>query len=226
MDTVSETEEQELGPPKKTNPERSIIPALRELERAFIAFAPRVKREMPLPVITIQSKGRRNALAWFWKDRWQETGTASTKLPEINMCAEFLSRSRRETLVTLAHEMCHLANQLDGIRDCSANQYHNKHFLERCRSIGLSCEKMGPHGWARTTLEGSSADMIAAIDAVNIDEGAFAIFRPDNTNAQRPGSRMKRWTCGCSIIRAAVEIDMMCMRCNKPMHYSDKAVTR
>ena len=68
----------------------TIRPAIEELERAFRELSPVFKRNMPLPVITIQSKGRKNALGWFVRDKWSNT---NGKLPEINICAEHLARS-------------------------------------------------------------------------------------------------------------------------------------
>src|SRR6516164_2856773 len=112
----------------------SLRPALAELERAFTQFAFLFKREMPLPVITVQTKGRRLAAGWFAPEKWQhnqrEAGPAV--LPEINLCAEYLAASVEEIAHVLIHEMCHYANALEGIRDCAQNCYHNKHFKARC----------------------------------------------------------------------------------------------
>src|ERR1041384_3014123 len=98
----------------------TIRPAIEELERAFKELAPVFKRDMPLPVITIQSKGRKNALGWFVQEKWSNT---KGKLPEINICAEHLARSPEEIAEVLLHEMGHYANALDGIPDCTVRQY-------------------------------------------------------------------------------------------------------
>jgi hypothetical protein len=48
----------------------SIRPAIAELERAFRDFAVLFKRKMPLPVITIQTRGRRKLVAgWYAHQR-------------------------------------------------------------------------------------------------------------------------------------------------------------
>jgi len=116
----------------------SIRPAIEELERAFKELAPLFKREMSLPVITIQSRGRKNALGWFAKDRWSNT---KGKLPEINICAEHLAQSREDIAGVLIHEMVHYADALDGIHDCTVRQYHNENFKKRCDQVGLICQK-------------------------------------------------------------------------------------
>src|SRR5262249_5394965 len=124
----------------------SIRPAIAELERAFLALAFLFKREMPLPVITIQTRGRRrNVLGWYAHRRWQNGEPEGVS--EINLCAEYLAREVPDVAEVLLHEMCHYANALDGIEDCSHNQYHRKSFKTRCDTIGLDCEKMGGYGW-------------------------------------------------------------------------------
>ena len=128
----------------------SIRPALEELERMYKEFAPLFGREMPLPVITIQSKGRKNALGWHWQDKWQNSEPG--KLSEINLCAEHLGRPTEQIAETMLHEMVHHANNLDGISDCTIRQYHNRQFKDRCGDIGLICEKHPSRGWATTSL--------------------------------------------------------------------------
>src|SRR4051812_26390390 len=113
----------------------SLVPAIAELERAHLAFCELpFKRQMPLPVIAILPKGRRNALGWFWENRWQKE--EGKHFPEINVCAEHLARPVEDIAQVLLHEMCHYANWLDGIFDCTSSQYHNQKFKDRCDSIG------------------------------------------------------------------------------------------
>ena len=128
----------------------SIRPAIEELERMFNAFVPLFGQEMPLPVITIQSKGRTEALGWHCQNSWQNGDP--DKLTEINLCAEHLGRPVEEIAETLLHEMVHHANSLDGVSDCTSRQYHNKHFKTRCERIGLVCKKAAGRGWAETSL--------------------------------------------------------------------------
>jgi hypothetical protein len=190
---------------------RSIEPALAELERAFVALTPIFGRDMPLPVITIQSQGRRQAFGWFSKDRWARgNGNGDSKLPEVNICAESLARSVEDTGETLIHEMVHYANALDGIHDCSKNQYHNKRFKARCESVGLICEPHPTRGWATTSL---STELRARVQKVAINKEAFSLYRPDQER-QRAPTKMKKWMCGCTIIRAAVEVQALCLKCN------------
>ena len=149
----------------------TIRPAIEELERAFRELSPVFKREMPLPVITIQSKGRKNALGWFAQGQMVEH---NGKLPEINICAEHLARSPEDIAEVLLHEMVHYADALDGIPDCTVRQYHNLNFKNRCDEIGLVCRKTHARGWSDTSL---SPDLEEKVAKVGINPDAFSLFR-------------------------------------------------
>lgn len=185
----------------------SIRPAIEELERMFVAFAPLFGRDMPLPVITIQTKGRMNALGWHWKDKWQNSGPG--RLTEINLSAEFLSRPTDDVSETLLHEMCHYANSLDEISDCTSRQYHNLHFKARCDQIGLVCEKYPGRGWAKTSL---SDELRARVRAASVNADAFSLFRAGTTTV-KGATRMKKWRCSCTTLRAAVQVEAICIKC-------------
>ena len=185
----------------------SIRPAIEELERIYVAFTPLFKRPMPLPVITIQSKGRKSALGWHWRDKWQNAEPG--KLAEINLCAEYLGRSVEEIAETILHEMAHHANSLDGISDCTIRQYHNQHFKHRCEELGLICEKHPSRGWATTSLSDALKVKVAAM---NINADAFTLFRT-SPNAKKPETKMKKWRCSCTTVRAAVQVDAICKKC-------------
>jgi hypothetical protein len=188
--------------------ETSIRPAITELERAFKGFAVLFKREMPLPVITTQTRGRRKFVAgWYAHQKWRNGKPEG--ISEINLCAEHLALPVPAVAEILLHEMVHYANALDGIEDCSRNQYHRKSFKARCDTIGLRCEQGGCRGWAKTSLSPELAETVAA---VGIDPEAFSLFRLERKQEQ-VGSRMKKWRSGCTTIRAAVEVDATCNQC-------------
>lgn len=184
----------------------TIRPAIEELERAFKELAPVFKRDMPLPVITIQSKGRKNALGWFARDKWSNT---TGRLPEINICAEHLARSPEDIAEVLLHEMVHYADALDGIEDCTVRQYHNLNFKNRCDEVGLVCRKMPGRGWADTSL---SPELREKVAKVRIDPAAFSLFRGSVTQ-KKADIKMKKWRCSCTNIRAAVSVEATCNRC-------------
>lgn len=187
----------------------SIAPAIKELERFFNFFNRKLyDNKLPTPIITIQSTGRKNALGWFWADAWKRK---KGDVPEINITAEHLNRGVSDVLETLLHEMVHLDNWHQKIPDCSAAQYHNAAFKRGCEKIELICER-GKHGWNLTSLSGSLSNLIKQ-GKPNAE--AFAIFRRAELGARKGvGSRLKKWSCGCTNIRVAVsDFSATCNNC-------------
>jgi hypothetical protein len=121
-----------------------------ELYRAFDIFNEQYcNNELPKCLITIQSKGRKNALGWFWNGAWvDETGGT----PEINISAEYTARGALGVLETLLHEMTHYYNAVKGTRDVTGSQYHNKHFKAAAEMFGLKVGRYPHRGWAQTSL--------------------------------------------------------------------------
>ena len=193
-----------------TKMDRSILPAVQELERFFKFFNQKLyKGSLPQPIITIQSAGRRKYLGWFCADIWRHR---KNEVPEINITAEELNRPVEDILETLLHEMVHLDNWHNDIVDCSAQQYHNKKFKLGCDEIKLNCER-NSHGWAYTSL---SPELRRLIKAGKPKASVFKIFRLEQNKGGKsgPGSRLKKWTCGCTNIRVAVsEFDATCNLC-------------
>jgi len=194
--------------------DRSLLPALKEMERYFGIFNKALyKGKLTRPIITIQSAGRKNMLGWFWADTWHSDGTKKkNKHPEINITAEHLSRGPLDVLETLIHEMVHLDNWSKDVQDCSASQYHNKAFKAGCDRIGLVCEQGKKHGWAHTSLSPELKKLIVAHKPAKV---AFSMFRAVESSAKSgPGSRMIKWSCGCTNIRVAVaDFDATCNSC-------------
>jgi hypothetical protein len=142
-----------------------------ELYRAFNYFNKTfADNELPDVIITIQNKGRRNALGWFGNDFWQDKLTTNA-VGEINLSAEYMSRGPEECLETLLHEMAHLWNASNGIKDCSGSQYHNKRFKIAAERFGLVVKRHGSKGWATTLLD---APARKAIDKLEIDTELFS----------------------------------------------------
>lgn len=200
---------------------RSIRPAICELERLFLAFSATFQDELfsrfkgenaPLPVIAVLPKGRHNAMAWFAPHRWENGGPE--RIPEINICAEHLKGDPYTIANSLLHEMVHYANWIDGIKDCSGSQYHNRKFRDSCQRIGILCDYHSKrYGWAQTSL---SDELKARVDELNVDESAFRLFRATDAR-KRAGSTLSKWTCGCTNVWAATQPDLTCNKCGKRM---------
>jgi len=141
---------------------------LEELYRAFDFFNDKfASGKLPKVIITIQESGRRNALGWYGKSFWSDS-TCGEGVCEINISAEHLNRSAESILETLLHEMAHLKNSTENIRDCSSGQYHNKFFKQAAECFGLSVERSGTRGWSTTSLTEVSRNAIKDMNP-NVD---------------------------------------------------------
>ena len=100
--------------------------------------------ELPVPIITVQSKPGTyghctTAKVWQRKD-----GGAY----ELNIAAEVLNYPIEETLDTMLHEMVHLYCREHGIKEVSrGGKYHNGRFKAEAERRGLECFQTGKYGW-------------------------------------------------------------------------------
>lgn len=157
--------------------------------------------------ITIQTRGRKNAVGWASTRKVWEDGNGGRF--ELNITAEHLKDSPQDIFDTLLHEMVHLSNVQDGIKDCSSGQYHNQRFRDRAEQVGLIVEK-GPRGWAYTSL---SDEGKAFFESIKPDPDAFSVYRKDGNGTKKAPTKMKKWVCGCTTIRCATQLDAQCVAC-------------
>lgn len=175
------------------------------------------------PVITIFPYTSRGILGWCttwkpWKEKmspWlddnSESEDGSEGFYEINICAEYLARPFLEICATLLHEMVHLKNLQDDIKDCSRNgYYHNMDFKVAAEQHGLFVEKSPRHGWNQTKLTEKSVAIITSAYGENQPFGLYR-SRQEKTNKQCT----KKYICpSCgTIIRATREVRVTCTDC-------------
>jgi hypothetical protein len=206
---------------------RSIKRATDELEKAYHKLKPMFKGiNFPKPVIIIQTKGRKNALGWFAKDRWKNSDHEI--ISEITITAEHLKAavevSVEEIADTLLHEMCHYANFLEGISDCNLFGYHNRHFKVRAESVGFTVTRNGGHGWSGTK---PTPALLTRLKALKMDAEAFAVFRDTPERAKKPTSKLIKWSCGCPrSCWAKVDLEGFCCRkCRHEVQRCDALTT-
>lgn len=175
------------------------------------------------PEITIQSAGRRSVFGWcsnemIWKSK------RGNGFFEINISAEYLARPVIDIIGTLLHEMAHLYCSQNGIRDCSSNQYHNKHFKTAAEMAGLMVSRSDKRGWSETEV---SQDTKIWIESLSLDERYFSIYRSiydesedvpegEEKEPRKKGSKLKKWSCDCTNIRCATKLKAICVNCKKP----------
>ena len=182
-----------------------------ELERCFTHFNKVLyKNTLPKVVITVQSARKQKAWGWFSKNAWSDKSERT--VPEINIAAESLLRPLDDLLGTLIHEMVHLYNWFNDIQDAGEQGYHNKHFKAAAEAVGFEVEKT-KQGYNKTNL---TPVIKKTIKGVKADTKLFSLARGQygSDKEKKPGSKLKKWTCGCTNVRIAVgDVDMTCNLC-------------
>lgn len=167
----------------------SIAPLIEEANRvireAIKHFGLQVNADKIL--VTIQTKGRKAAVGWFWAKRWKQGKDA---LNEINMSAECLKEHHMGEL--LLHELAHAENNAKEIKDCSSGQYHNKSFKSMAETLGLKVEKSKRFGWGHTDLD---AGAIAFLDKISFKRELFDVSRLTPATKTAVGSRLLKCEC-------------------------------
>jgi SprT-like family len=134
------------------------------LDKAFDHFnAKYCENILSKPLIVVLSRGRKACYGWHWAQKWRVGEEVKT---EIMIAAETLDRPWQDILETLLHEMVHLHNAQHNLKDCNAQQYHNKNFRNTATQIfHLNVEKLHQKGYALTSLsDRSSADVLEFIE--------------------------------------------------------------
>lgn len=202
-----------------------------QLEKMFRALNTRFfDGKLPEPVITLKKTP-----GAYGHITCGKTWTAGTEQRhEINISTATLDRPIEETTATLLHEMCHLYNMVNGIKDTSgsANAYHNKRFKETAESHGLIIEHHAKYGWTITSPSLKLLDFIElqGWQAIQMTEGqSWQDMIGTGTGSRTPGaanggavkppkrpSSTRRWICPkCgTIIRSTKEVRVLCADCS------------
>lgn len=151
------------------------IALINELYRSFDFFNNHFcNNNLQRPLITLQGDNKRSTYGWFGGSFWNDSKDEKSKINELNLTAETLHREPTHVLGTLLHEMAHLKNFQEGIKDCNAAQYHNKAFKISAEYFGLVVEKMKNKGYAITKLSDSS---LTAIELLKPKIEVYCIVR-------------------------------------------------
>ena len=185
----------------------SLKPCVEELERFYNFLNEKFGLNLTSDVvITIQTRGRKNAKAWFCAGVWKNHQEPSVN--EINICAESLTDDAYESL---AHEMAHFC-ELKSRGKLSKNNYHSKTFKEQAEKLLLKVSQMGNYGFAKTERTDEFNKMLFEFKP---KKEVFDLLRRGLPNKEKQPTKMKKWTCGCVIVRCAVELNATCENCKK-----------
>ena len=150
--------------------------AIETLTKAFNYFNTNLcEGKLPVPMINIMSRGRKNALGWHWSEKWIK---GETHFAELTITAEYIDRSIDQILETLLHEMAHHYNVVNKIVDCNKYGRHNKMFKLAAEDIfGLIVNKHKYLGWAITELGPKSQKIIDDFKIANEVSDNFGFKR-------------------------------------------------
>lgn len=198
----------------------------KELNRAFSFFNKQFFNDsLQTPIIVIQTNGRhKNVLGWCTTNKVWNNNQGSKSFYEITICAEHLNRPIEKLIGTLLHEMVHLSNLQNNIKDVSrGGSYHNKKFKEIAEQHGLIIDFDKRIGWSLTTLKPS---VLPLIKKLNLNTDAFEIARrepsiekddenEDDETKETKKSSMRKYVCPCckTIIRATKDVNVVCGIC-------------
>lgn len=195
--------------------------AIENLEELFLVLNERYFNcELVKPVITISpNTAKVNRFGWCttykaWKEKDGDDGYF-----EINIVAEHLARPFYDVAGTLLHEMVHLYNLQNGMKDVSrAGTYHNKKFKDSAESHGLNVAKDEKYGWCITTLNDEAREEVTDFMSF-INEESFSIYREAEAKPEKKAggkSSSRKYVCPCCgiIIRATKEVKVICAECD------------
>ena len=118
--------------------------------------------QLERPSITVSSNGGRGTCGWC--SVYEIRNDQKEAYREINICAEYIDRPITEVAATMLHEMAHLYNLVNGIKDVSNNgYYHNKQFKATAEAHGLCIAKHPKYGRTITTPASETADRLMTV---------------------------------------------------------------
>lgn len=175
-------------------------------------------------VVTVQSQaclGRKETVnGWATtKEVWHSEDNKSYF--EINMSAEQMNRPWTEIVTTLAHEMLHIINNLEGLKDTSRQgRYHNKVWAQSAKKYGFNVpEADSSIGYSAITLdEFKSQGLINETNKYASDMIYRDAFSIKNINkAKKVTYKYVCPVCGAKVSSSSGTLNLICGDCNAPL---------
>lgn len=176
------------------------------------------ENELASPVVTISPDTTKGAFGWCTSYKAWANKDSGEGYYEINICAEHLARTIEEVAETMLHEMVHLYNLQNGVKDTSrSGTYHNNKYKEAAEAHGLTVEKDEKYGWCKTALNSEAKEEVETF-AEMINKHSFDMFRQPETKSTKTGgkSSSRKYVCPVcgTIIRATKEVKVICSDCD------------
>lgn len=131
---------------------------------------------IPEVVVTLASaKGKHGHFA---PSAWSTRAEEGEAKHEMFLAAESLKRGAVGTVGTIIHELVHAFCHANNIQDTSnGGTYHNKRFAGVAEEFGIAVEKMGHHGFSKTTVPDATVRKYQR--EVDTLEAALTVYRND-----------------------------------------------
>jgi hypothetical protein len=129
-------------------------------------------------------------------------------LHEITLNTRYLDRPLADQLVTLLHELLHEWQVLYG--KTGRGNYHNRQFRWKARLYGLLVDAHGRH------LGVEPGRFTILLAQYGVDMATLRIAEEESSLAAqrlRGDSKLRKWSCGCTNLRCAVELVARCLKC-------------
>lgn len=201
---------------KATPAQSAIASRLSTITKAMESAHQIIKDETGAPnatiLITRNLKNRKGHFTPFTP--WTSKGGESFN--EIAFNLEHF-KNGEELLTTLIHEVAHSLNWKNGIKDVSANQYHNAKFKTQAEELGLKTDKDGKGSTFTTGL--TELGLKRWAKALKILDDALKLTATGE-GAQKPKGRntnLIKAECGCGNVirlsRSVLESGVICKAC-------------
>ncbi len=176
----------------------------------------------PVLLLAAPSQRHEGPMGHFSALRWEHR--TNGKLHEVVVFAEYLDQDPEHLLEILIHEAAHACNHVRGIKDFSANQYHNRAFKKTAEELGLEVERVEHFGFAETSLRPETALRFEKqVQQLGAEIRAFRRWsrRSLRVGVQTSSSRNLRASCDCGfLIRVArstlAATQITCSQCRRP----------
>lgn len=185
----------------------------------------RTALEQP-PIVSVASRGRKRTVGgWYTPAVWFDStddllaalaGTGASvaepvKRAEIVVASEVLG----DPVQTIAELCRQMAQHAVGSLRVGENYYYPQSWEGIAARFGCTAEinsTQPSKGWSKVV---PTPDFVKWCTAT-LNVGVFDVERDQTITADAvPNSRMKKWTCGCTVVRSAVALAAVCARCHR-----------
>jgi len=126
----------------------------------------------------------------------------------ISLNLVHLDRPVSDILATLLHEICHSWQAAYG--KPSNSWFHNKEFRQKMLEMGIVVSGKGCHLGVQDPFVSLLKEHGVK---VNGEESPDGIIKIPPKPKPKGKSKLKKWTCGCTNVRAAVKLEATCDIC-------------